>query len=86
MTAEERAFVSSALGADVARVTNELDVRPALAGWRELLRLLHEQHPEAMESRIGQRITFALIARIYETRDASVRLDAGSETGRERFN
>jgi hypothetical protein len=84
VTAGERAYVERALGADVARVTAELTAKATRAGWRDLLRLLHEQHSEVMESGLGQRTTFAMMRRIYG--DASVRLNAGSEPGRGRFN
>jgi hypothetical protein len=73
------------LGSEVARVTEALESDATPEGWRDLLRVIHEQHPELMETSLGHQFTSIVIGRIYE-RDACVRLGASRDAGHGRFN
>lgn len=72
MSAAQRMQLRSALGPDVVRVADRLQqaladgVAPASL-WRELLEALN-QHPDLMESPLGQLFTFMVIGRIQKER------------------
>ena len=79
--------ISAALGKDclavAEQIVGEMDLNKSAPRhlWNRLLSVLHEQHPDLMQTALGALFTYAVLEKIQGDSDASLQRHAGRGSG-----